>query len=61
MSALTVWWLQEVTTPLGQMLYATPALLEACGVPASAQDPERLLVEPPKELLVEVKELAGEA
>ena len=50
---------QEVTTPLGQMLYATPILLEAHGLSAADQDPVRLLEAPPKDLLVEVQELSG--
>ena len=44
---------------MGQMLYATPALLASKGLAADAQDPDRLLAAPPKELLLEVGQLAG--
>ena len=51
--------LQEVTTPLGQLSYATPALLEAKGVPEERRRPEALLAAPPKDLLTHVEEVAG--
>lgn len=48
-----------MTTPLGQLAYATPKLLEAKGVPEARRTPEALLAEPPKQLLTSVNELAG--
>jgi ABC-type multidrug transport system ATPase subunit len=46
--------LQEVTTPLGQLTYATPGLLDKHNVPAILRDPAQLLVQPPKQLLISV-------
>ncbi|KAK2076776.1 hypothetical protein QBZ16_005002 [Prototheca wickerhamii] len=50
--------LQEVTTPLGQMSYATDELLHRFGIPVSVRDPVKLLRDPPARLLVSVAELA---
>ncbi|KAL4527487.1 hypothetical protein Ndes2526B_g08823 [Nannochloris sp. 'desiccata'] len=46
--------LQEVTTPLGQLTYATAALLDEHNVPAVLRDPAQLLVQAPKQLLISV-------
>jgi len=46
--------LQEVTTPLGQLTYATDTLLNEHNVPAALRDPAQLLVQPPKKLLISV-------
>lgn len=43
------------------MLYATPALLEERGLTKADQDPDRLLVAPPKAMLKQVSELAGKS
>ncbi len=51
--------MQEVTTPLGQMAYATPALLSAKGVPEERRRPGALLAAPPKQLLTTVEEMSG--
>ncbi len=51
--------LQEITTPLGQMLYAKPELLEAHGVAPEAQDAAKLLGAPPKDLILEISEMTG--
>ena len=44
--------LQEVTSPLGQLTYATADLLARSGVPAQLREPARLLARPPTRLLV---------
>lgn len=51
--------LQEITTPLGQMAYAVPALLQQHGVAEERRTPEALLEAPPKELLLPVDDIAG--
>lgn len=50
--------LQEVTTPLGQMSYASDALLAKHGIPISVRNPEKLIRDPPDRLLVPVEDLA---
>jgi hypothetical protein len=52
--------LQEVTTPIGQLSFATPELLAAKGLPAEAQQPAALLTAKPKSLLISIEEIAGE-
>lgn len=49
--------LQEVTTPVGQYAYATPALLAKRGLTEAARDPLRLLTHPPKDMLTPVEEM----
>ncbi|KAI3428353.1 hypothetical protein D9Q98_006733 [Chlorella vulgaris] len=49
--------LQEVTTPVGQFAYATPALLERKGLAEKDRDPLTLLTNPPKALLTPVEEM----
>eukprot|EP00887_Chlorella_sp_A99_P006644 scaffold3.g6644.t1 len=51
--------LQEVSTPAGQLAYATPELLAARGLTEGDRDPERLLLKPPTALLTPVAELAA--
>jgi ABC-type multidrug transport system ATPase subunit len=46
--------LQEVTTPLGQLTYATDTLLDEHKVPVVMRDPAQLLVQTPKQLLISV-------
>ena len=50
---------QEVTTPVGQLAFATPELLAARGVPEERRRPEALLASQPKALLTPVEEIAG--
>lgn len=50
--------LQELSTPIGQLTYATPALLAASGLTPPDQDPGALLAQPPAQLLVPVHEMA---
>lgn len=51
--------LQEVTTPLGQLNYATEALLDDHKVPLAMRDPSVFLTSPPKKLLVTIDEIAN--
>ena len=50
--------LQEVTTPVGQLTYASPALLEEHGLTESDRSFEKMTDDPPKALLVSVDEMA---
>jgi ABC-type multidrug transport system ATPase subunit/ABC-type multidrug transport system permease subunit len=50
--------LQEVTTPLGQLTYASEKLLDEYNVPAVLRDPAQLLVQPPKQLLISVDKIS---
>ncbi|KAI8105725.1 hypothetical protein M9434_000307 [Picochlorum sp. BPE23] len=49
--------LQEVTSPIGQMIYASPALLEAHGFTEADREFEKLMKNPPKDLLVGMNEI----
>ncbi|KAL4427934.1 hypothetical protein ABPG75_002023 [Micractinium tetrahymenae] len=49
--------LQEVTTPVGQYAYASPALLARKGLIEADRDPIKLVTTPPKELLTPVEEI----
>lgn len=51
--------LQEVTTPAGQLTYATKALLEERQVPESLRNPRQLISQPPTTLLTPVADIAG--
>eukprot|EP00887_Chlorella_sp_A99_P001837 scaffold19.g1837.t1 len=51
--------LQELSTPIGQLQYATPALLADKGLGPADQDPQRMLQQPPIKLLVSAKASAG--
>lgn len=44
--------LQEITTPAGQLAYATPSLLGRLGLAPSERDPAAILAAPPTQLLV---------
>lgn len=46
--------LQEVTSPVGQLLYASPALLSQHGLSESDRDFETIMRSPPENLLVDV-------
>ncbi|KAL6777130.1 hypothetical protein ACKKBF_B20305 [Auxenochlorella protothecoides x Auxenochlorella symbiontica] len=50
--------LQEVTTPAGQLTYATKALLEERQVPESLRNPRQLISQPPTTLLTPVADIA---
>lgn len=49
--------LQEVTSPIGQMIYASPALLEEHGFTEADREFEKLMKNPPKDLLVGMDEI----
>eukprot|EP00889_Picochlorum_renovo_P001436 jgi/Picre1/28466/NNA_003870.t1 len=49
--------LQEVTSPIGQMIYASPALLEVHGFTEADREFEKLMKNPPKDLLVGMNEI----
>ena len=51
--------LQEVTTPVGQLAYATPALLEQRHIPERLRDPMALLSKPPTDLLLTLEAISG--
>ncbi|GAB4819215.1 hypothetical protein N2152v2_006261 [Parachlorella kessleri] len=51
--------LQEVTTPLGQLSYATPELMKAKGVAEDLRTPEALLAAHPRGLLTPIEEIAS--
>lgn len=48
--------LQEVTTPVGQLLYASDSLLERHNIDPSMRDPTKMLADPPKKLLVPLED-----
>lgn len=51
--------LLEVTTPVGQVMYASPETLDSFKVPSHYRSPARLLVRPPKRLLVPVSKISA--
>jgi energy-coupling factor transporter ATP-binding protein EcfA2 len=51
--------LQEITTPAGQLAFASVELLAAKGMPEEAKDPDSIISAPPKELLVGLDAMAG--
>ena len=51
--------LQEVTTPLGQLAYATDATLDKYNVPAKLRHPTHLVGRAPRTLLTSVDEIAA--
>ena len=52
--------LQEVTTPLGQLTYASAALLDEHRVSEEMRDPVKLLTRPPKKMLISVDSMSAE-
>lgn len=51
--------LLEVTTPIGQLTYATEGLLKSKRVRESRRTPHNLIINPPASLLVLVEDIAG--
>lgn len=51
-------WLQEITTPVGQLSYAAPALLAQNCLTEADRAPARLLEAPPTALLMEVEQMS---
>jgi hypothetical protein len=49
--------LQEITTPVGQLAYASDALLASKGIDPGRRDPASLIADPPQELLIPVADM----